>query len=522
MKRLKAVLAVALAVCLAVFVVLTSRWPFVYDAALIRYVNFLMAHHLAPYRDIQDYNLPGSYFFDWLVTHTLGVSALAWRVYDLLLLALAGVAMYRIARPYSRFAGFFAAMLFVFFHARDGAGQSGQRDLLITALVLAAVALALYEDKKDKQDKRRTLRLLLSGLCIGLAVTVKPTAAVALPLLWLLPDTAQTLRRRSWSSLGIVFGGLLIAPLAALLWLWRMHAVAAFRQTLTVYIPFHAHMGHLGLWPLLTHCITASHGTLLLLALVLAFGDRGSELRGLRVLLGAGMIYGLISYFVQGKGYPDHRYPFAAFLFLFAAVEFTHALRWPGYRRMMGVAGLLFGTVLSGLSLRRALREHWPGEQVAALAADLNTLGGPALSNKVQCLDTVDGCIETLDDLRLAQSTGFVYDEFLFAAPDAMTPREAEAQAALRRKFLSEVQANPPQVMAVTPRLFPSGPYGYAKLDRWPALAALLSDCYHLETERDFSSGRSYHRDGYRLYLRRPACMDEKEHKAGPIAPAHS
>lgn len=501
MKRLKAVLAVVLAVGLAVFVVLTLRWPFVYDAALIRYVNFLMAHHFAPYRDIQDYNLPGSYFFDWLVTHTLGVSALAWRAYDLLLLALAGIGMYRIALPYSRFAGFFAAMLFACFHARDGAGQVGQRDLLITTLVLIALALAAYA------DKRRTLRLFLFGLCIGLGATVKPTAVIALPLLWLLPDVEAP--RRSWCNAGVVLGGFLVAPLAALLWLWRMHVVAAFWRTLAVYIPFHAHMGHLGFWPLLTHCITASHGTLLVLALGLALSDRGRELRRLRVLLGAGMAYGLISYFVQAKGYPDHRYPFAAFLFLFAAVEFTHALRSPGYRRCLGVVGLLFGTVLSGLSLKRALREHWPGEQVTSLASDLNALGGSALSNKVQCLDTVDGCIETLYDMRLVQSTGFVYDEFLFAAPDEMTPQQTDVQIALRRDFLNKIQINPPQVVVVTPRLFPSGPYHYAKLDRWPQLEAFLGSCYRLQAERDFPVGRSYHRDGYRLYLRQPACTHE-------------
>lgn len=504
MKRLKAVLAIGLAACLTVFAVLTLRWPFVYDAALIRYANFLMAHHLAPYRDIQDYNLPGSYFFDWLVTHTLGVSALTWRVYDFLLLTLAGVSMHRIARRYSRFAGIFAAMLFVFFHARDGAGQSGQRDLLITALVLIALAFVAYG------DARRRLRLFLFGLCIGVAATVKPTAIVALSLLWLLPeDDGPAMRRRSWDGAGIVLSGLFIAPLAALLWLWRMHVVSAFWRTLTVYIPFHAHMGHLGFWPLVTHCITASHGTLLLLALVLAFTDPDRELGGLRVLLGGGMAYGLISYFVQAKGYPDHRYPFAAFLFLFAAVEFTHALRSPGYRRCLGVFGLLFGTVLSGLSLKRTLHEHWPGEQVTALANDLNTLGGNALSGKVQCLDTVDGCIETLYDMRLVESTGFVYDEFLFAAPNEMTVREARVQTALRNDFFNKIQANPPRVIVVTPRLFPSGPYGYAKLDGWPQLAALLSDCYHLQAERDFPAGRSYHRDGYRLYLQQPSCTDE-------------
>jgi hypothetical protein len=509
MKRLKAVLAVGLAVGLAVFVVRTLWWPFVYDAALIRYANFLMAHHLAPYRDIQDYNLPGSYFFDWLVTHTLGASALAWRVYDLLLLTLAGVAMYRITRPTSRFAGLFAAMIFACFHARDGVEQSGQRDLLIVVLVLVGLALA--------QGSRRMLRIFLFGLCVGLAATVKPMAIVALPLLWLLPEEeVATAQRSSWRSIGAVLAGVVIAPLAALVWLWRMHAVAAFWRTLTVYIPFHAHLGHLGFWPLLTRCITASHGTLLVLALLLAFTDAGRELRRLRIFVGAGMAYGLISYFAQGKGYPDHRYPFAAFLFLFAAVEFTHALRSPGYRRMVGIVGLLFATVLSGLSLKRALREHWPGVQVASLTQDLNALGGRTLSGKVQCLDTVDGCVETLDKMQLVQSTGFVYDEFLFAAPDTMTMQQAAVQKSLRRELLAKLQSNPPQVMVVMPRLFPSGPYHYAKLGLWPAMETLLDRCYRLDAERNFPAGAADHRSGYRLYLRQPACTDAASSSAKP------
>jgi hypothetical protein len=65
------------------------------------------------------------------------------------------------------------------------------------------------------------------------------------------------------------------------------------------------------------------------------------------------------------------------------------------------------------------------------------------------------------------------------------------------------------------PRLFPSGPYRYAKLDRWPQLAALLGSCYRLQAERDFSAGRSYHRDGYRLYLRQPSCVDERSESPG-------
>lgn len=501
MTRLKAALAICLALCLAIFVVCTISWPFVYDAALIRYVNFLMQHHFAPYHDIKDYNLPGSYFFDWLVVHTVGASALAWRFYDFLLMTVCGVAMYRIACPYSRFAGFYGAALFLLFHARDGAGQAGQRDLLITALILIAVALLLSEFRT-----RRLTKAFFFGLCIGVATTIKPTALVVLLLILLLPrsELPSTIRRQ-WLCASAVLGGLFVAPLAAFIWLYQMNAMWSFWRTLTDYIPMHAQLGNLGFWPLLTRCLTASHGTILAIAVFLAFSNPQPELRKLRVFLSTGMIFGLAAYFIQAKGYPDHRYPFAAFLFLFAAIEFTWALRSPDYRRIVGIVGLLFGAVLSVLSTVRAVRDHWPAEPVASLTRDLNQLGGPALSNDIQCLDTVDGCIETLYDMRLVQRTGFVYDEFLFTSLRTLTPEQAVTRSELRSKFLAELISHPPRVLVITPRLFPLGPDNYEKLHRWSDFSHFLDRCYKLQVQRDFPASRNY-REGYRLYLREPIC----------------
>ena len=83
------VLGATVVACVAVYLVHSLSWPLVNDAVLLRYATFLRQHGFAPYREVLDYNLPGSYFADWLVVHTLGASAFAWRVYDLSLLAIA-------------------------------------------------------------------------------------------------------------------------------------------------------------------------------------------------------------------------------------------------------------------------------------------------------------------------------------------------------------------------------------------------------------------------------------------------
>jgi len=497
------VLGAIVAVCVAVYLVHSLSWPLVNDAVLLRYATFLRQHHFAPYREILDYNLPGSYFADWLVVHTLGASALAWRVYDLSLLAISCAAMYRMVRRYDRFAGFYAAAGFALFHARNGIAQAGQRDLAMAALILAGAAILL-----DRPGKSSVGASFFFGLCIGAAATIKPTAIFALPLVLLArlekEETRDALgvRARPGRIVAAALAGMLIAPMAALLWLHHTHSIAAFWMIESQLVPLHERLGYLGFWALFTRIFTAAHGGVALLAIFLMLRCRDAQLDRLRVFLIVGMGAGFLSYFVQAKGYPYHRYLFVAFLFLFAALEFSHALRWPGYRRIVAAGGLVLLAVLGVLSTMRSVRDRWPDEPVQSLTRDLNSLGGEALSGNVQCIDTIDSCLATLYRLRLVQSTGMMYDEFLFVPPDSVKPRQATALTEMRRNFLAELASHPPRVLIVTPWLFPAGPDHYAKLDQWPEFEHFVEGCYEFRMQRDFPSSPREH-PGYRLYVRR-------------------
>ena len=496
-------LGAIVAVCVAVYLVHSLSWPLVNDAVLLRYATFLRQHHFAPYREILDYNLPGSYFADWLVVHTLGASALAWRVYDLSLLAISCAAMYRMVRRYDRFAGFYAAAGFALFHARNGIAQAGQRDLAMAALILAGAAILL-----DRTGKSSVGASFFFGLCIGAAATIKPTAIFALPLVLLArlekEETRDALgvRARPGRIVAAALAGMLIAPMAALLWLHHTHSIAAFWMIESQLVPLHERLGYLGFWALFTRIFTAAHGGVALLAIFLMLRCRDAQLDRLRVFLIVGMGAGFLSYFVQAKGYPYHRYLFVAFLFLFAALEFSHALRWPGYRRIVAAGGLVLLAVLGVLSTMRSVRDRWPDEPVQSLTRDLNSLDGEALSGNVQCIDTIDSCLATLYRLRLVQSTGMMYDEFLFVPPDSVKPRQATALTEMRRNFLAELASHPPRVLIVTPWLFPAGPDHYAKLDQWPEFEHFVEGCYEFRMQRDFPSSPREH-PGYRLYVRR-------------------
>lgn len=110
------------------------------------------------------------------------------------------------------------------------------------------------------------------------------------------------------------------------------------------------------------------------------------------------------------------------------------------------------------------MRDRWQNVQVDSLTGDLNALGGATLSGNIQCLDTIDGCLATLYRLRLIQTTGMLYDEFLFLPPNVATEREANTVADLQERFLRELMHTPPYVIVMTSWLFPSGPIEYEKL----------------------------------------------------------
>jgi len=135
----------------------------------MHYVVFLAERGLTPYREIADINLPGTYAAGWLAMHLFGDGPLAWRLYDLVLGLTAAIAMAVIAWPYDRLAGIFAGALFVLIHGRDGMAELGQRDLLMTVLLLWAVALTLCALRR-----RRLFFIPLAGALAGFAFTIKP------------------------------------------------------------------------------------------------------------------------------------------------------------------------------------------------------------------------------------------------------------------------------------------------------------------------------------------------------------
>ncbi len=500
MHRLRQAAAVFLLACTALALWHARHWPLVNDAALMRYVVFLMHRGMAPYRETGDINFPGAYAIPWLsgvLAQVLHVSEAAMaRVTDALALLLAGLAMQRLLETKSGtdrwFGAIWAGSLFALFHLRDGIGQANQRDLWMAVLLLWAVALV-----------RDPKRAALVGALIGAAVTIKPLAAAWLLFLFWTP-------RRKIALLGF------FAPLAAgVLFLAHWHSFGDFRRVLAVDLPYHARLADGSLPQLLARSSAPSILLLLLLAsacLLLLTRPQARTWLPPRSpeasLLLLATLLGLVCFLAQGKGYPYQRYPYLAFFFPLAALAFRRASASSGrLARGLGLAGFVCGLCCAPAYLRAAARAAWPTEAAAAMESALR--GQP--DGEVQCIDAVSGCTDALLALGLRQATGTLYDEYLFPQTPAawgtaypgFPPGAALPRAVLlaRARFRPALEAHPPRMLIVFSWLFPEGPGDYRKLALWPWFQQYLAAHYTLNAEHSFARAENGPL-GFRVYIR--------------------
>lgn len=509
--RMLQLMATVLLLSVGYFVVSTIHWPLVGDASLMHYVTLLMGHGRVPYRDILDMNFPASYLPDWIIVHLFGVSALPWRIYDLALLAAAAAAMVLIAGQSRWFPALWAGCLFALIHGRDGLNQVGQRDLTAGVLLLAGVAGLLWGARTG-----RTWTMISFGAGVGLAAMVKPTLAPFLLLglsdLYIGAEFQVTLRRR----FAMTFAGGVVPVLACAGWLWAKGGLGAFWYVVHVLAPYHASLGHAS-WSFLLRDLLSPVAPVIVVWLIVLGMDRlpgrpphvSSQLSKVErrtLLWGVGL--GMFSYLVQLKGYPYHRYPFLLFLLLIIGMDLTDALADAGLRRGFAMVTLMWAALVLGpSSALKAGGYNWRDEEFREmLEADLTAIqqqrNGESLSGRVQCLDTISGCIDVLYNMQLVQDSGLMYDEFVFH------PGGARAVDDTRAIFWRWMQADPPVVFVVSDPLFPTGPNGYAKVAQWPAFSHWLNAGYQLVVERHPSLlerwvGRPIIPLGYRVYVRR-------------------
>ena len=539
-------LAAGLTVSALLFFLCSWRWPLVGDSALIHYIGFLIQRHWAPYRQLGDMNMPGSYLIEIAAMHLFGMGALAWRLFDFTLLGIATAAFFLLtanlggpsfpasSERVGSLAALFASSLFILIHGRDGLSEGGQRDLTMAVCLLAATAFLFLAVRK-----RKLWPAAAFGLLSGIASTIKPTtlpltlAQLALALYALnkiqgesvVPETVIPSGARSaksgvpgelarWGgksrdpriSLLVLLAALayLAAPILALIFLVRERALAAFLAGFHGIIPYYASLGHRPLSFVLLHSISPLLPLVLLWLGILVL--LRPQLHWERAALLAGVVFGLLNCVVQQRALPYYRYPLLVFLLPLMAIDFTRALR-PGPnpsavapfatalssragsdRAAKYLAALALAFAAFFLAPQSAVLIHryrwWETDFISSLQQNLNALGGSSLSGHIQCIDSISGCGNVLYRMRLSPSTGVLSDFLLFgAASDRQPPESIPIIRQTRAQFSAAILARPPQVIVVTSHLHMDGPDNFQKLSRWPAFAGFLATRYTLQTE---------------------------------------
>jgi hypothetical protein len=206
-----------------------------------------------------------------------------------------------------------------------------------------------------------------------------------------------------------------------------------------------------------------------------------------------GMAAGVALFLIQDKGWTYHRYTEMAFFALWVLLACARATDRGVVGRVGGVAGLALCALLGTKLAWQASIVPYPVRNLPLLERDLQRLGGPALSGKVQCLDMVMGnCITALYDLKLVSATGVIGDAGLFPShPNAVTDP-------FQRQFAQVMAERPPEVIVISSFTWPGGRYTYDKLRNWPAFTAALAKGYRLAHE----VANTPDSVGYRLYVR--------------------
>lgn len=396
--------------------------PMFEDQAVMAYLGFLVAHGWVPYRDFFDMNTAGAHLANAAIGSITGFGERGARLVDLAWLTALLWLTWQLLRDrglgIARGAMAFAAAIYL----SGGLSWTLEREALLLPFV--AAALLLCERHGSQRDAARGAGLthLVAGLCLGVATTIKPQAAIFL----------APLAVHAWSAtrrLAVVAGlglGAAAPPAAVLVWLTWQGALPAFVEMATEYWPlYNAISGdrpHLVLapaalaWERVRGALTFGlHPALPLagaavLGTRLALHDAGqSPDRRRAVRLHAGMALGAWAAVIPAaKFWAYHWWPFCYFAVLLGARAFD-AGAGARFRRQSALAIVLLFAGISWSNVGPWARPvRFPFADVQRMTAFLQEHARPG--DTAVPLDWIEGALHAMLGARVLPGTPFVYD----------------------------------------------------------------------------------------------------------------
>jgi len=428
MRRISIILLILLAAFLVVQAGYSTQWPITHDEAPLFYEAFLMrTDGLVPYRDLFDFQMPGSFIAYSILGFLSGFDSFRIRILDLTILTALLVITFFILRRFGKTPAFAAAILFGLKYFQGGPSMALQREFLL----LIFIALAVWISMRDELTLK--LRITL-GLLFGLAAVIKPHAAIGLipVLLFDMADMVQrlklTLPNAAAKSIFPAAAGFLIPVLAMITWLGFTGALTPFITIAANYWPLYSQVN--GLMEVATGAARMSfllnqsvhlggNGLWLIPAFIGVYLNQNKKTYLLASLALCYAIYPAFS----GQFFPYHYIPFVYFIILLASLSFsTFDLRpstfdFRSFTR--SVPALSFILILALLRPSQTFIRQLEGKPVATStdrAEEITQFLEKNLQNgdTVQPLDWTGGTLLAMLETHARIATPYIFDFYFY------------------------------------------------------------------------------------------------------------
>ena len=431
MRRISTILLILLAALLVVQAGYSTQWPITHDEAPLFYEAFLMrAEGLVPYRDLFDFQMPGSFVAYSILGFISGFDSFRIRILDLAILIALLVITFFIMRRFGKTPAFAAAILFGLKYLQGGPSMALQREYLL----LVCVALAVWISMGDELTLKHRITL---GLLFGLAAVIKPHAAIGLiPIL--LFDIADMVQRLKLTLLNAAAtpalvgvaresilpaaAGFLIPVLAMTIWLGLTGALTPFLTIAANYWPLYSQVnGQMEVTAGAERMSLLMNQTLRLggnaLWLIPAFvGIYFNQNKKTYLLASLALCYAIYPAF-SGQFFPYHYIPFVYFIILLSSLTFTRSVQTSTFNRALLITCylLIITLILPSQTFIRQL-EGKPIATSTDRAEEISRFLEKNLKkgDTVQPLDWTGGTLLAMLETRARIATPYIFDFYFY------------------------------------------------------------------------------------------------------------
>lgn len=486
MYRFSIILLILLAAFLLLQMGFSAQWPIAHDEAPLFYEAFLMhSEGRVPYRDIFDFQMPGSFAAFYLFGSLTGFGPLRIRILDLFILVVLLIITYGIMRAFGKPSAVAAGLLFGLKYLQGGPSMALQREYLMLLFIAPAVWISMRDSLTPKG--RFTL-----GMLFGLAGIIKPHAAIGL-LPILLFDIADLHRRRKVPLSNAAARSLFPIGLGAVIpfalvgaWLMLKDAWVPFMSMARNYWPLYAQInGQMEInagaartsfvlnqaWRL------GGNGLWLLPASIGVYGLPQNQKRPAYLLAGFAVCYAIYPAF-SGQFFPYHHLPFVYFILSLASLCLAES-KWRVGAVMVLVLVILLDVRPSPAFLRQV--EGRPivtsTDRAEAIAKFLEK--NLAEGDTVQPLDWTGGTLLAMLETRAHLATPYIFDFYFYHHIS-----DPYIQS-LRTDFLDDLRESRPRFIVEVTAIDKPWITGDDASREFPALRAFLDEHYSVTIQKD-------------------------------------